>query len=93
MLGTMNFYIAGMRHSSTYNMHYEVATGSTIVPNSTILPFTTGPLPSSITFPPVEALVQPSSQAEISSHVVFTGFSPIGPGPVFLLGLTPRLRI
>jgi hypothetical protein len=49
--GTMNFYIAGMLHTTTYNMHYEVETGSTIIANSTILPFTTGPLPSSITFP------------------------------------------
>ncbi|MGD0133672.1 MAG: aryl-sulfate sulfotransferase [Bryobacteraceae bacterium] len=77
--GTMNFYIAGMRHASTYNMHYEVATGKTIVPNSTILPFTTGPLPSTITFPVVEALMQPSPQADVSSGVVFTGFSAIGP--------------
>ena len=88
--GTMNFYIAGMRASSTYNMHYEVATGSTIVPNSTILPFTTGPLPSSITFPTVKALVQPSSQADLGSRIVFTGFSPIGPTTCFPVGAYPE---
>jgi arylsulfate sulfotransferase len=76
--GTMNFYIAGMLASSTYNMHYEVDTAGTIVPNSTILPFTTGPLPSSITFPPVGPLVQPGSQSDLSCRVLFTGFSPTG---------------
>jgi arylsulfate sulfotransferase len=76
--GTMNFYIAGMLANSTYNMHYEVDTGGTIVPNSTILPFTTGPLPSTITFPPAGPLVQPASQADLSCRVLFTGFSPTG---------------
>jgi len=88
--GTMNFYIAGMLASSTYNMHYEVETGSTIVPNSTILPFTTGPLPSTITFPRVEALVQPSPQADLGSRVLFTGFSPIGPRTCFPTGAYPE---
>ena len=88
--GTMNFYIAGMLASSTYNMHYEVETGSTIVPNSTILPFTAGPLPSSITFPPVGALVQPSPQTDLGSNVVFTGFSPIGPRSCFPIGAYPE---
>ncbi len=85
--GTMNFYIAGMRHASTYNMHYDVETGKTVVPNSTILPFTTGPLPSTITFPVVKAIVPPSPQADIGSGVVFTGFSPIGP---CLIGAYPE---
>ncbi len=88
--GTMNFYIAGMRASSTYNMHYEVETGSTIVPNSTILPFNTGPLPSTITFPSAGAKVPPSSQADLASRVVFTGFSPIGTRACFPTGAYPE---
>jgi arylsulfate sulfotransferase len=88
--GTMNFYIAGMLHTTTYNMHYEVETGSTIIPNSTILPFTTGPLPTSITFPLVGEIVPPSSQAETNSRVVFTGFSPIGTRTCFPVGAYPE---
>ena len=88
--GSMNFYIAGMRANSTYNMHYEVATGSTVVPNSTILPFTTGPLPTSITFPPVKELVPPTSQADLGSRVLFTGYSPIGPKSCFPTGAFPE---
>jgi arylsulfate sulfotransferase len=88
--GTMNFYIAGMLASSTYNMSYQVYTAGTIVPNSTILPFTTGPLPSSITFPRVGALVQPSPQADVGCRVVFTGFSPTGTGTCFPVGAYPE---
>jgi arylsulfate sulfotransferase len=88
--GTMNFYIAGMRPNNTYNMHYEVATGSTIVPNSTILPFTTGPLPSNITFPAVQTLVQPAAPADLGSRVLFTGYSPIGPTSCFPTGAYPE---
>ncbi len=49
---SMNFYIAGMYPSTTYNMHWE-----TVDPNGNILhvgtdiPFTTGMIPSSLYFP------------------------------------------
>lgn len=86
--GSMNFYIAGMLASSTYNMHYEVKTGSTIVPDSTILPFTTGALPSTITFPRVHILVPPSPRTARSSDVLFTGFAPVA--TCFPLGAYPE---
>ena len=49
---SMNFYVAGMRASTTYTMNYQVQTGSTITIGHTPLNFTTGALPSQITFPP-----------------------------------------
>jgi len=48
---SMNFYVAGMYPSSTYIMDYQVQTGSTITPGPGGLSFTTGALPSNITFP------------------------------------------
>jgi arylsulfate sulfotransferase len=48
---SMNFYVAGMYPSSTYTMNYQVQTGSTITPGPSDLSFTTGALPTSITFP------------------------------------------
>lgn len=70
---SMNFYIAGMMANSTYNMHYEVETGTTIVPDSNILPFTTGAIPVSkmaVTSVPVP----PTSQSAVSSGILFTGY-------------------
>jgi len=48
---SMNFYVAGMYPSSTYIMDYQVQTGSTITAGPSNLRFTTGALPSNITFP------------------------------------------
>jgi sugar lactone lactonase YvrE len=48
---SMNFYVAGMYPSSTYSMNYQVQTGGAITPGPGNLSFTTGALPSSVTFP------------------------------------------
>jgi arylsulfate sulfotransferase len=69
----MNFYIAGMYPSTTYNMHWE-----TLDPKGNILhigtdwPFTTGVIPSNITFPvrtvPIPASPPSSNTAPILLH-------------------------
>jgi arylsulfate sulfotransferase len=48
---SLNFYVAGMHHTTTYTMNYQVTTGSTITSGPNVLSFTTGALPSTITFP------------------------------------------
>lgn len=48
---SMNFYIAGMYPSTTYNMNYQLVTGSSTTNGPTTSSFTTGALPTTITFP------------------------------------------
>ena len=49
---SMNFYIAGMYPTTTYNMHWETVDPSGhILHVGTDYPFTTGSIPSGITFP------------------------------------------
>jgi len=71
---TMNIYVAGMYPSSTYNMHYEVQTGSTIVPDTNVLSFTTGPIPQSAPMAVTSVPLPPTRQAAIHSGIVFTAY-------------------
>ena len=49
---SMNFYIAGMYPSTSYNMHWEVINPSGMQINTgTDYPFTTGPIPATVFFP------------------------------------------
>ena len=43
---SVNFYVAGMYPSTTYNMNYQVQTGGKTTPGPRALSFTTGALPS-----------------------------------------------
>jgi arylsulfate sulfotransferase len=67
---SMNFYVAGMYPGSTYTMNYQVQTGSTIKPGPTPLSFTTGALPSDITFPQFTVEVPPSPQADFEQPMI-----------------------
>ncbi len=49
---TANIYVAGMLPSTTYSMNYELVTGS-IVSAGPVSSFTTGAIPSTLTFPPM----------------------------------------
>jgi arylsulfate sulfotransferase len=49
---SMNFYVAGMRASTTYSMNYQVLTNGKATSGPTPLNLTTGALPSQINFPP-----------------------------------------
>lgn len=67
---SMNFYIAGMYPTTTYNMHWETVDASgSILHVGTDVPFTTGSLPSGINFPaitvPVPAVPPSSNTAPI----------------------------
>ena len=51
---SMNFYIAGMYPNTTYNMHWETVDPSgNVLHVGTDYPFTTGSIPSNITFPAI----------------------------------------
>jgi hypothetical protein len=49
---TTNLYVAGMLPSTTYQMNYEVVTGSTVT-SGPVLPFTTGVIDPTVNFPPI----------------------------------------
>lgn len=66
---TMNFEIAGMYPSTTYNMYSQTATGSTLVNGPTVT-FTTGALPSGIPFPGFGAVVPPGGQDDGAASVL-----------------------
>jgi len=72
---SMNFYVAGMMAQSTYNMHYEVETGSKIVPDSNVVPFTTGAIPKTATLATTGVVLPPTSQSAVSSDILFTGYT------------------
>lgn len=67
---SMNFYVAGMYPSATYDMTYRVQIGPTITPGPNTLSFTTGALPLSIKFPPFVPVVAPGSEADRSQPVI-----------------------
>ena len=48
---TMNFYVSGMRASTTYGMTYQVSTNNKITDGPTSVAFTAGPIPSTVTLP------------------------------------------
>jgi arylsulfate sulfotransferase len=66
---SMNFYIAGMYPKTTYKMNYQIATGSTVTPGPTTLSFTTGSLPTSITFPVFTVAVPPGAGTDTAQMI------------------------
>jgi arylsulfate sulfotransferase len=86
--GTMNFEIAGMYPSMTYEMMAQTDTGGTVT-NGPVVNFTTGALPSSITFPTFTKIVRPSSQTDTALKVLL--HDPIELGGAPYLGLATDL--
>jgi hypothetical protein len=72
---SMNFYIAGMYPSTTYNMHWE-----TVDPVGNILhvgadyPFTTGPIPSGFTFPAITVPVPAGPPSSNTAPILLQGY-------------------
>ena len=67
--GTMNFEIAGMYPSVTYQMFAETNTGGTVTDGPT-LNFTTGALPTNIAFPTATTIVAPQPQADTALRII-----------------------
>ena len=66
---TMTFEIAGMYPSTTYQMFAQTDTGG-VVTNGPIVNFTTGALPTNITFPTFTTIVAPGSQTDTALKVL-----------------------
>ena len=69
----MNFYIAGMTASQTYVMTYLVDTGGTVTPGPPVS-FTTGAIPTSLSFPALSVPLPPGPQTDIDEPVVLTDY-------------------
>jgi arylsulfate sulfotransferase len=67
---SMNFYVAGMPASTTYSLNYQVNTGGTITNGPTSLNFTTGALPTQITFPSYTLITPPGPQADTTDSTL-----------------------
>ena len=91
---TANIFAAGLYPSTTYVVNYEVVTGSTVNKGPTPVNFTTGPLPSTITFPK-STVITPRDRRTINRTILCCTrirrtlwLPPIGSGIFF--GITPR---
>ena len=71
---SMNFYIAGMYPSTTYNMHWEtVNPAGTVLHVGTDYPFTTGAIPSNVFLPTFSATgISGDPQEPLVLHSVIT---------------------
>lgn len=67
--GTMNFEIAGMYPSTTYQIFSQTDTGG-VITNGPTLNFTTGALPSNIAFPTFTTIVGPGPQTDTNLKVL-----------------------
>lgn len=81
---SMNFYIAGMLPTTTYNMNYQVDTGGTITTGPTPLNFTTGALPTEIAFPSYTLVIAPGVHTDTSDSTILHATATISATGVFL---------
>jgi arylsulfate sulfotransferase len=66
---TMTFEVAGMYASTAYFMRPQIMTGGKIT-NGAVVPFTTGPLPANIPFPPVTVKTPAGPNTDTTDSVV-----------------------
>jgi len=71
---SMNFYLAGMRASTTYQLNHEVITGSKTTVSRT-LSFTTGSIPASIQLPNFDVLAQPTGQSSLTQDILLHSYT------------------
>ena len=72
---TSNIFAAGMRPSTSYTINYQVVTGSTIHRGPHPVTFTTGPLPSSLTFPTSTVITPPGPQDDQADYTVLHAYT------------------
>ena len=72
---TSNIFAAGMSASTAYTINYEVVTGSTVTKGPSPASFTTGPLPSSLTFPTSTVVVPFGTQDEQTDYTVLHAYT------------------
>jgi hypothetical protein len=81
---TMNVYAAGMVASTQYKINYQVITGTTTTPGATPVTITTGPLPSTLTFPTFTVITPATSQDDQADQLLLHGFLAFGASTQFL---------
>jgi len=74
---TMNFEIAGMYASTAYNMFSQTDTAGSMV-NGPPVSFTTGALPSEITFPSIQMHVKAGANTDTNDWMVLHGLIALG---------------
>jgi arylsulfate sulfotransferase len=79
---TMNFEIAGMYPNTTYNMFSQTSAGG-VVTNGPTITFTTGSLPTDITFPSYTQLVPPNRHTDTTDSMLLFGPIQFGAGPAY----------
>lgn len=71
---TTNIYAAGMYASKSYIINYNVAKGAIVVAGPNPVTFTTGPLPSNITFPTFDLITPGGSQTDQADDIVLYSY-------------------
>ena len=79
---TMTFEIAGMYASSHYAIHAQTNTGGKIT-NGPSVAFTTGPLPSNISFPALNVIVPTNSNTDTAEPFVLWGINTLNPSTLY----------
>ncbi len=75
---SMNWYIAGMYNTSTYQMHYEVlAPNGSLLRSGSTLDFTTGALPSNISFPATQVVTPAPAPNNTLYPILLHGYLPL----------------
>ncbi len=72
---TSNIFAAGMNPSTAYSINFEVITGSTITAGLHPVTFTTGPLPTSQSFPTSTVVVAPQPLSDQTDYTVLHGYT------------------
>ena len=79
--GTQNFYIGGMTASTAYTMNYVVTTNGATT-KGTPVAFTTGPIPTSLSFPTISIPVTAGPQTDSTNRIVLSGYPDPGGFPI-----------
>jgi len=80
--GTMNFEIAGMYPKTTYNMFSQTDTAGANTNGPTVI-FTTGALPTDITFPPFTVMVPATSQTDTAQPIIMQNLLQFEAVPIY----------
>jgi arylsulfate sulfotransferase len=75
--GSMNFLIAGMRANSVYLMNYQIVTGTNVTSGPATLPFTSGTIPPTLSFPATSVKIPVNSQTDPTTKILLTGNVPL----------------
>ncbi len=79
---TMTFEVAGMYPSTAYSLASQTLTGGKVTTGSPV-PFTTGPLPTNITFPTLNDSVAPGANTDTKDSMILHNMLQFGVKPIY----------